>query len=129
MWTGIIVFIVEAIIENSCMKRIEHFQNAKKRSSFKKAMQTRCNRLLKKYTDTALDCGSFHNYIQSVKFKDFLFRFFNLAYDGKSTAELIDYFAKDAHSSAPTCPKHELREFFKSFDVLYRDYLHKQRFF
>lgn len=125
MWAEIITFIIEAIVENSFIKGIESIQGTKKRASFKKAMQTRCNKLLKKYDDTSLDCGDFHKYIQSIKFNDFLFRFFNLSYDGLSTVELIDFFVNDAHIAAPTCSNHELREFFKSFDVLYRDYLHK----
>lgn len=125
MWAAIITFIIEAVLENSFVKSIEVVGAKKKTVRFQKSMSQQCNKLLRKYADTSLDSGDFHQYIKSTKFKDFLFRFFNLSYDGNSTAELIDSFVEDAHKHAPKCQTLELRDFFNAFNTLYAKYLHK----
>jgi hypothetical protein len=124
-WTQIITFIIEVCADNLIIRSFDKAIYTKKRTSFRKAMQKHCNRIFDMYADTSLDCNDFYTYIHSNQFRDFLFSFYNLSYDGKSTKTLIDFYVKDAHEAASECNMLELRGFFKSFDELYRDFLHK----
>ena len=83
MWGDIVLSVSTSIGEALCFNQIDKNKRKKYSTKIEHILQD----LLSEFSDSSLDCGEFHSYIQSCAFKQHMQSFFYAIYNSKTNAQ------------------------------------------